>query len=101
MAEGRIRIGIGGWNFAAWRGSFYPEGLSQKRELEYAASRLGTIEVAAVSEKATEVAYCGERTGVVGPKRDFAPLERPPQKRHGIVEVAFRLKEATEIVDGL
>lgn len=42
---GRIRIGIGGWTYAPWRGSFYPAGLAQKQELEYASARLGTIEV--------------------------------------------------------
>jgi uncharacterized protein YecE (DUF72 family) len=41
----RIRIGIGGWTFEPWRGTFYPEGLVQKRELEYAASKLSSIEV--------------------------------------------------------
>jgi uncharacterized protein YecE (DUF72 family) len=42
---GRIRIGVGGWVFEPWRGSFYPEGLPQKRELEYASRRLTTIEI--------------------------------------------------------
>ncbi|HSI40664.1 MAG TPA: DUF72 domain-containing protein [Xanthobacteraceae bacterium] len=44
-APAPIRIGVGGWTFEPWRGSFYPEGLAQKRELEYAASKLTTIEV--------------------------------------------------------
>ena len=39
------RIGIGGWSYAPWRGSFYPAGLAQSRELEYAARQLGTIEI--------------------------------------------------------
>jgi uncharacterized protein YecE (DUF72 family) len=42
---GTIRIGIGGWTYEPWRGTFYPEKLSQKRELEYAASKLTSIEV--------------------------------------------------------
>ncbi|CAG4897545.1 DUF72 domain-containing protein [Paraburkholderia gardini] len=41
----RIRVGIGGWTFEPWRGVFYPEGLAQKRELEYASRQLTTIEV--------------------------------------------------------
>lgn len=45
MARGAIRIGIGGWTFPPWRGIFYPPGLPQKRELEYASRRLGTIEI--------------------------------------------------------
>ncbi|WP_376985091.1 DUF72 domain-containing protein [Bosea sp. R86505] len=43
--QGSIRVGIGGWVFEPWRGSFYPEGLPQKRELEHAAAHLGTIEI--------------------------------------------------------
>ena len=46
MTSGPIRIGIGGWNFEPWRGgAFYPEGLPQKRELEYAAAHLTGIEI--------------------------------------------------------
>ncbi|WP_425104892.1 DUF72 domain-containing protein [Ancylobacter sp.] len=40
-----IRIGVGGWTFEPWRGVFYPDGLTQKRELEYAASKLTAIEI--------------------------------------------------------
>src|SRR6185436_13649420 len=40
-----IYIGIGGWTYEPWRGNFYPKGLSQKRELEYASSRLTAIEI--------------------------------------------------------
>ncbi|MFC7377124.1 DUF72 domain-containing protein [Brevundimonas sp. GCM10030266] len=40
-----IRVGIGGWTFEPWRGVFYPEKLSQKRELEYASSKLSSIEI--------------------------------------------------------
>ena len=42
---GKIRVGIGGWSYEPWRGLFYPEGLSQKRELEYASRRLSSIEI--------------------------------------------------------
>jgi uncharacterized protein YecE (DUF72 family) len=45
MARGRIRIGIGGWTYPPWRGTFYPPDLPQKRELEYASSHLGAIEI--------------------------------------------------------
>ena len=33
-SAGKIYIGVGGWNFAPWRGVFYPEGLAQAKELE-------------------------------------------------------------------
>ena len=42
---GTIRAGIGGWTFEPWRGVFYPEGLTQKRELEYASTHLTSIEI--------------------------------------------------------
>jgi uncharacterized protein YecE (DUF72 family) len=42
---GKIHIGIGGWTFEPWRGVFYPDKLPQRQELEYAASRLTSIEV--------------------------------------------------------
>ncbi len=42
---GKIYVGIGGWNYAPWRGVFYPEGLPQAKELGYAASRLTSIEI--------------------------------------------------------
>src|SRR5437762_2684397 len=43
--SGKIRCGIGGWTFEPWRGVFYPKGLSQKRELEFASRHLTTIEI--------------------------------------------------------
>jgi uncharacterized protein YecE (DUF72 family) len=42
---GRIYVGIGGWNFEPWRGAFYPKGLPQAKELEYAATHLTSIEI--------------------------------------------------------
>ncbi|HEX7874466.1 MAG TPA: DUF72 domain-containing protein [Sphingobium sp.] len=40
-----IRTGIGGWTFEPWRGTFFPDGLPHAKELDYAASQLGTIEI--------------------------------------------------------
>jgi len=40
-----IRTGIAGWIYPDWRGTFYPQGLVQKKELQYAASKLGVIEI--------------------------------------------------------
>jgi uncharacterized protein YecE (DUF72 family) len=42
---GAVYIGIGGWTFAPWRGVFYPEGLAQAKELEYASRQLTSIEI--------------------------------------------------------
>ncbi len=41
----KIRVGVGGWTFAPWRGAFYPDDLPQKRELEHASRKLTSIEV--------------------------------------------------------
>jgi uncharacterized protein YecE (DUF72 family) len=43
--SGTIRIGVGGWAFEPWRGIFYPDGLTQKRELEFASRALTSIEI--------------------------------------------------------
>ena len=43
--RGDIRIGIGGWTFAPWRGVFYPSDLPQKDELGFASRRLTAIEI--------------------------------------------------------
>src|SRR5690606_32707631 len=40
-----IRVGIGGWTFAPWRSNFYPTGLVQRRELEYASRHVSAIEI--------------------------------------------------------
>ncbi|RTL51120.1 MAG: DUF72 domain-containing protein [Bradyrhizobiaceae bacterium] len=45
VKTGKIHIGIGGWTFAPWRGVFYPEKLTQAKELSYAASKLTSIEI--------------------------------------------------------
>ncbi len=45
MAQGEVRIGVGGWTYAPWRGVFYPDKLPQRRELEYASRQFGAIEI--------------------------------------------------------
>ena len=44
-SSGNIWIGISGWRYAGWRGEFYPPGLAQRRELEYASGHLNSIEL--------------------------------------------------------
>jgi uncharacterized protein YecE (DUF72 family) len=43
--SGQIRIGVGGWTYEPWRGTFYPATLAHKSELEYAAGKLTSIEI--------------------------------------------------------
>ena len=45
MPAGRIRIGISGWRYEPWRKVFYPAGLAQHRELQYASRQHPTIEI--------------------------------------------------------
>ena len=45
LAVDGIRVGIGGWTFAPWRNNFYPAGLVQRRELEYASRHMTAIEI--------------------------------------------------------
>ena len=43
--SGTVRIGISGWTYGGWRGSFYPSGLRHSDELSYASRQVDTIEI--------------------------------------------------------
>lgn len=43
--HGRAWIGVSGWRYARWRGDFYPEGLAQRRELEYIGQQFSSVEL--------------------------------------------------------
>ena len=51
MSAASIRVGIGGWDYEPWRGTFYPPGLPKAKQLEYAAERLTAIEINATYYK--------------------------------------------------
>jgi len=60
-----IRVGIGGWNFAPWRGEFYPADVPQSRELEYASQHVTAIEINSTyygTQKATSFARWHDAT---------------------------------------
>jgi uncharacterized protein YecE (DUF72 family) len=40
-----IAVGISGWTYQPWRGTFYPEGLPVRRQLAYVAERMTSVEV--------------------------------------------------------
>lgn len=40
-----IGVGISGWRYAPWRGVFYPSGLVQAEELEFASRQFSSIEI--------------------------------------------------------
>ncbi len=43
--SGHTRVGIGGWTYPPWRGTFYPKGLPHAQELAYAGTKLTSIEI--------------------------------------------------------
>ncbi|TMJ18606.1 MAG: DUF72 domain-containing protein [Alphaproteobacteria bacterium] len=49
--RGSIYVGVGGWDFDPWRGTFYPAGLPKARQLEHLASRLNATEINATYYK--------------------------------------------------
>jgi uncharacterized protein YecE (DUF72 family) len=49
--EGRIRVGVGGWDFDPWRESFYPLGLPKSKQLSHLAERLTAVEINATYYK--------------------------------------------------
>ncbi len=45
QAKRCIRVGVGGWTYEPWRGTFYPDDLPRKGELEFASRKLTSIEI--------------------------------------------------------
>src|SRR5690348_7391481 len=64
----RIRVGIGGWNFPPWRDNFYPKGLPQRRELEFASRRVTAIEI-------NSTFYRAQKDSVYAKWRDETPKD--------------------------
>jgi uncharacterized protein YecE (DUF72 family) len=63
---GTVRIGISGWTYPPWRGVFYPKGLPQARELDYATSHFDTLEI-------NGTFYCMQRPEAFADWADRAP----------------------------
>jgi uncharacterized protein YecE (DUF72 family) len=40
-----LRVGVSGWTYPEWRGVFYPKGLVHRRELEYVAEKMNSVEL--------------------------------------------------------
>ena len=51
MTAGKIRVGVGGWDYDPWRQTFYPPGMPKGKQLEHAGSKLSAIEVNATYYK--------------------------------------------------
>ena len=60
-----IHIGVGGWDFDPWRGTFYPAGLAKTRQLEHLATRLNATEINATYYKLQSPALFERWAGMV------------------------------------
>jgi uncharacterized protein YecE (DUF72 family) len=62
-----IRIGISGWTYAPWRGSFFPADLVQREELKFASRQVRSIEINgtfySLQKPASYVRWAGEVPG--------------------------------------
>jgi uncharacterized protein YecE (DUF72 family) len=63
---GSIHVGVGGWDFDPWRGTFYPPGLAKTKQLEHLAGRLTATEINATYYKLQSPALF-ERWGKMAP----------------------------------
>jgi len=63
---GAIHVGVGGWDFDPWRGTFYPPGLAKTRQLAYLGTRLNATEINATYYKLQSPALF-ERWGAMVP----------------------------------
>jgi len=48
---GTIHVGVGGWDFDPWRGTFYPPGLARAKQLAHLGARLSATEINATFYK--------------------------------------------------
>lgn len=102
-----IRAGVGGWTYAPWRHSFYPEGLVARRELEYASRRFSTIEINGTfygARRAAEYAQWRRQTPpgfVFSVKAPQHITQRGPLSRCGKAAWAFLNGGLAELGDRL
>ena len=102
-----VRVGIGGWTYAPWRHTFYPQGLVSRRELEYASRRFSTIEVNGTfygARRASEYAQWREQTPpdfVFSVKAPQHVTQRGPLARCGKAAWAFLNGGLAELGDRL
>ena len=88
-----IRVGIGGWNFAPWRGSFYPADLSHKEELGFASRAVTTIEINATFYR-TQSATSFARWAAATPDDFIFSV-----KAHRVTTHRSALKDAREAIE--
>jgi uncharacterized protein YecE (DUF72 family) len=102
-APGRIRTGIGGWVFPAWRGGmFYPPGLPQRDELAHASRALGCIEINSTFYRAQKPAvYAQWRDQTPAGFRFSAKAPRTITQTHDLTTVGARVDAFVEGIAAL
>ncbi len=88
-----IRVGIGGWTYEPWRGTFYPAGLKQADELDYASRHLTTIEINGTFYRAQSAASFGKWRDATPDGFVFAV------KGHRAIVNSRKLAEAGEAIE--
>ncbi|TBR07312.1 MAG: DUF72 domain-containing protein [Lysobacter sp.] len=102
-----IRVGVGGWTYAPWRHTFYPQGLVARRELEFASRRFSTIEINGTfygARRASEYAQWRKQTPegfVFSLKAPQHVTQRGPLARCGKAAWAFLNGGLAELGDRL
>lgn len=95
-----IRVGIGGWTYAPWRGGmFYPQGLVQRRELEYASRHVTSIEI-------NGTYYGTQKPDTYARWRDEAPANflfsaKAPKRITGMRKLAAAGAQIEDFVGGI
>lgn len=86
------RVGMAGWVYPDWRGTFYPAGLRQADELAYAATRVTSIEI-------NGSFYAAQKPGTWRAWRDAVPDDFVfAVKAHRYTAVVKRLREPAESI---
>jgi uncharacterized protein YecE (DUF72 family) len=77
----RVRVGTSGWNYAEWKGSFYPADMKPAAMLPYYAARFGTVEVNATFYRMPTPKIVGGWAAAVPPEFTFV-LKAPQRITH-------------------
>lgn len=95
-----IRTGIGGWTYAPWRGgAFYPEGLVQRLELDYASRALTAIEINGTFHRSqSRETYARWRDAVPD---GFVFSAKAPMRIVGARNLAATRGQVEDFVDGI
>jgi len=95
-----VHVGIGGWTYVPWRGgTFYPVGLVQRRELEFASQQLTSIEI-------NGTYYGAQKPHIYAGWRDATPegfvfSAKAPKRIVGTRKLAGTGGQIEDFIDGI